>query len=155
MAVVVEPAPAPAPNAGAAPDQHLRRLRPVVVIQALGALLAITGMALALFFGVAPIRITIRQQVPIEQLSGEQGTGLTETGQTHAETARVTCVPLMQFDSAANQDPVCEAKVHGRLGVAFAGLVLFVIGSALWVVTHGDRAVGFSERRPFIRNTMA
>jgi len=36
-----------------------------------------------------------------------------------------------------------------------SGLVLFVIGSALWVVTHGDRAVGFSERRPFIRSSLS
>ena len=74
---------------------------------------------------------------------------------TQAVTARVTCVPYEQFDGSADQNRVCKGKVHGRLGAAFAGLVLFVIGSALWVVTHGDRAVGFSERRPYIRNSLS
>jgi len=150
MAVAVERA----PHAGAR-GREVRRLRPVVVLRGLGALMAITGMALALFFGVAPIRITVQQQVPIEHASGEQGTGLTVTGQTQAETDRVSCVPYLQFDSSVDQNAACEAKVHGRLGVAFAGLVLFVIGSALWVGTHGDRAIGLSERRPFIRNSLA
>ena len=149
MAVVVKPLPH-----AAAHDRQARRLRPVVVVRCVGALLTITGMALALYFGVAPIRITVQEQVPIEQASGEQGTGLTATGQTRAGTARVTCVPLLQFDSSVDQNPACEAKVHGRLGMAFGGLLLFVAGSALWVVTHGDRAVGFSERRAYIRNSL-
>jgi hypothetical protein len=152
MAVVVERAP---PHAGAAHQRHLRRLRPVVVLRYLGALVAVTGMALALVFGVAPVRVTIRQPEPVEQATGERGLGLTATGQTRTEAVHVTCVPGLQFDSATDQNLVCQGKVHGRLGVAFAGLVLFVIGSALWVVTHGDRAVGFSERRPFIRNTLS
>jgi hypothetical protein len=126
-----------------------------VVLRCLGALLAITGMALALYFGVAPIRLTVQQQVPTEQASGEQGTGLTATGQTSVQTARVTCVPYLQFDSSTDENPACEAKVHGRLGVALAGLVLFLIGSALWVGSHGDRAIGLSERRTFIRNSLA
>ena len=139
-------------------DEHerpARRLRPVVLLQCLGALMAITGMAVALYFGVAPIRVTVRQQVPVEQASGERGAGLTVTGRTQTATVRVTCVPYLQFDSSAHQDPVCEAKVHRGLGVAFAGLVLFVAGSALWVGSHGDRAVGLSERRPFINNSQA
>jgi len=146
MAVAVEPAPQVA--------AHHRRLRPVVVLRCLGALMMVTGMALALYFGVAPIRITVQQQVAIEQASGEQGTGLTATDQTQPQAARVTCVPYLQFDSSSDQYPACTAKVHGRLGAAFAGLLLFVAGSAVWVVTHGDRAVGFSERRPFIRNSL-
>ena len=150
MAVAVERA----PHAAAA-DRHLRRLRPVVVLRCLGALTAIIGMALALYFGVAPIRITVQQQTPIEQASGQQGTGLIATGQTRAETDHVTCVPYLQFDSSADQNPACKAKVHGRLGVAFVGLLLFLAGSALWVGTHGDRAIGLSERRPFIRNSLA
>jgi hypothetical protein len=149
MAVAVERAPH-----AAAQERQARRLRPVVVLRWLGALMAITGMALALYFGVAPIRITVQQQVPVEQASGEQGTGLTVTGQTPVET-RVTCVPYLQFDSSVSENTACQAKVHGRLGVAFAGLVLFVIGGAVWVVTHGDRAVGLSERRPFIRRSLA
>ena len=143
------------PQAAAHHSRHRRRLRPVAVLRWLGALMAVSGMALALYFGVAPVHITVIAQTPVEQASGERGLDLTVTGQTRAETARVTCVPLMQFDSSSDQNPACEAKVHGRLGVAFAGLVLFVIGSALWVVTHGDRAVGLSERRPFIRNSLA
>src|SRR5690242_5301314 len=107
------------------------RERQAVVLRCLGAVMAITGMALALFFGVGPVRITVQAQVPVEQVSGDQGTGLTATGQTHAETVRVTCVPYLQFDSAADQNAACEAKVHGRLGVAFAGLLLFVAGSVL------------------------
>ena len=150
MAVVV----APAPHA-AAHEPHLRRLRPVVVLRCLGALFTITGMALVLYFGVAPIRITVQQQVPVEQVSGERGLGLTDSGQTRGQTARVTCVPLLQFDSSVDQNPACTAKVHGRLGVAFAGLLLFVAGASLWVVTHGDRAVGLSERRPLIRSSLA
>jgi hypothetical protein len=150
MAVVVEPAPR-----ADARGRHLRRLRPVVVLRCLGALMAITGMALALYFGVGPIRITVRQQVPVMQVTGLQAKGLTATGQTQTESVRVTCVPYEQFDSAADQNLSCQAKVHGRLGVAFAGLLLFVAGGALWVVTHGDRAVGLSERRPFIRSSMA
>lgn len=152
MAVAVEPAPHAAGAADA--QRHLRRLRPVVVLRCLGALMAIAGMALALFFGVAPIRITVLEQTPVEQASGEQGAGLTVTGQTQT-AERVRCVPYLQFDSSADQNPACQAKVHGRLGVAFAGLLLFVAGGALWVVTHGDRAVGFSERRPFIRKSLA
>jgi hypothetical protein len=150
MAVAVERV----PHAAAA-DRHARQLPPVVVLRCLGALTAITGMALALYFGVGPIRITVQAQVPVVQVTGERGLGLTETGQTQSETSRVTCVPYMQFDSSADQNPACQAKVHGRLGVAFAGLVLFVMGGALWVVTHGDRAVGLSERRPFIRSSLA
>ena len=146
MAVAVEPA-----RQAAA---HHRPLRPVVVLRCLGALMTIAGMALALYFGVAPIRITVQEQVPVEQASGEQGTGLTATGQTRSQTANVTCVPYLQFDSSADQDPACAARVHGRLGLAFAGLLLFVTGGALWVVTHGDRAVGFSERRPVIRTSL-
>ena len=130
------------------------RARQAVVLRSLGALMMITGMALALLFGVAPIRITVQTQVPVEQASGADGTGLTATGQTRAQTVRVTCVPYLQFDSSSDQNPACEAKVHGRLGMAFAGLLLFVAGSTLWVVTHGDRAVGFSERRTFIRNSL-
>jgi RNA polymerase sigma-70 factor (ECF subfamily) len=151
MAVVVERAP---PHAGAAHQRQVRRLRPVMVLRWLGALMAVTGMALALIFGVAPVRVTVQQQVPVEQVTGERGLGLTATGQTQAETGHVTCVPALQFDSATDQNPVCQGKVHGRLGVAFAGLLLFVLGGVLWVVTHGDRAVGFSERRPFIRNSL-
>jgi hypothetical protein len=117
--------------------------------------MAITGMALALYFGVGPIQITVQQQTPVEQLSGEQRTGLTATGQTLAETDHVTCVPYLQFDSSVSENPACRAKVHGRLGVAFAGLLLFVAGAALWVVTNGDRAVGLAERRPVIRKSLA
>ena len=130
------------------------RARQATVLRSLGALMMVTGMALALFFGVAPIRIAVQEQVPILQASGAEGTGLTATGQTRAQTVRVTCVPYLQFDSSSDQNPACEAEVHGRLGVAFAGLLLFVAGSALWVVTHGDRAVGFSERRPLIRSSL-
>ena len=150
MAVAVERAPD-----AAAGVRRLRRLRPVVVLRCLGALMTITGMALVLFFGVAPIRITAQTQVPVEQASGEQGTGLTATGQTQAQTVRVTCVPYLQFDSSTDQNPACKAKVHGRLGVAFAGLLLFVAGGALWVGTHGEQAIGLSKRRPFIRNSLA
>jgi hypothetical protein len=150
MAVAVERA----PHAAAAAEPQVRRLRPVVVLRWLGALMAVTGMALALFFGVAPVRVTVQQPEPVEQATGERGLGLTATGQTRAETLHVTCVPGLQFDSASDQNRVCQGKVHGRLGAAFAGLLLFVAGSALWVVTHGDRAVGFSERRPFIRNSL-
>ena len=60
------------------------RERQAVVLRCLGAVMAITGMALALFFGVGPVRITVQAQVPVEQVSGDQGTGLTATGQTHA-----------------------------------------------------------------------
>jgi hypothetical protein len=151
MAVAVERAPHPA----AARQRHLRRLRPVVVLRWLGALMTVTGMALALLFGVAPIRITVQQQVPVEQVGGEGGSNLTETGQTRADTVRVTCVPSLQFDSSSDQNPGCKAKVDGRLGVAFAGLLLFVAGGALWVGTHGDRALGLSERRPVIRKSLA
>jgi len=151
MAVAVERA----PNQAAAQERQTRRLRPVVVLRGLGALMAITGMALALFFGVAPIHITVQQQVPIEQATGEQGTGLTASGQTSAATVRVTCVPYEQYDSSSHENSACAAKVHDRLDVALIGFLLFLAGSALWVVTHGDRAVGFSERRPFIRNTQA
>jgi len=149
MAVAVERAPHVAAH-----EQKIRRLRPVVVLLCLGALMAVTGMALALYFGVAPVRISVQQQVPVEQASGEIGTSLTVTGQTQTRIARVTCVPYEQFDSSADQNPACVAKVHGRLGAAFAGLLLFVAGSALWVGTHGDRAVGFSERRPVIRSSL-
>jgi len=130
------------------------RARQAVVLRCLGALMAVTGMALALFFGLAPMRITVHDQVPIVQVTGERGAGLTETGQTRAVTGRVTCVPYLQFDSSSDQNGACAATVHGRLGMAFAGLLLFVAGSTLWVATHGDRAVGFSERRPFIRNRL-
>jgi hypothetical protein len=135
--------------------KSVARERQAVVLRCLGALMAITGMALALYFGVGPVRITVQAQTPIEQASGEQGTGLAATGQTETQATRVTCVPYLQFDSSADQNPACEAKVHGRLGVAFAGVLLFVAGSTLWVASHGDRAIGLSERRPFIRNTQA
>ena len=131
------------------------RQRQAVALRSLGALMAITGMALALFFGVAPTRITAQEQTPVQQVTGERGSGLTVTGQTQTQAIRVTCVPYLQFDSSADQNPACEAKVHGRLGLAFAGLLLFVAGGALWVGTHGDRAIGLSERRPVIRKTMA
>ena len=130
------------------------RQRQAVALRSLGALMAITGMALALFFGVAPTRITAQEQTPVQQVTGERGSGLTVTGQTQTQAIRVTCVPYLQFDSSADQNPACKAKVHGRLGVAFAGLLLFVAGSTMWVVTHGDRAMGFSERRPVIRNSL-
>ena len=149
MAVAVERA----PHAAAA-DRHLRRLRPVVMVRCLGALMAITGMALALYFGVAPIRIIVQIQAPVVQAGGEGGDHLTVTGQTQTQTIHVTCVPYLQFDSSSDQNPVCKAKVRGRLGVAFAGLLVFVAGSALWVGSHGDRAIGLSERRPLIRSSL-
>src|SRR3954469_10170386 len=110
MAVVVEPA------SHAGQRAHARRgPRPVVVLRWVAGLATIGGMALALYFGVAPIRITVHDQVSVMQASGEQGTGLTETGQTRAGTDTVKCVPYLQFDSSSSQHPACEARVHGRL----------------------------------------
>src|SRR3954447_18711072 len=130
MAVVVERAPLTEPSAHE--ERHL--LRPVLLLQCLAALTAITGMALALYFGVAPVRITVHEQVAVVQASGEGGSHLTVTDRTQTETRQVTCVPYLQFDSSSDEHPACEAKVHGRLGTAVIGLLLFLAGSAVWVL---------------------
>ena len=150
MAVAVERAPLAEASA-----RKGRRLRPVIVLRCVAALAAVLGMGLVLFFGTVPIRVTVHERVGVERAGGEKGSTLFVTDQTRIESRQVKCVPYLQFDSSAHQDPVCEAKVHRGLGVAFAGLVLFVAGSALWVGSHGDRAVGLSERRPFINNSQA
>ena len=129
--------------------------RPVVVVRWVGALAATTGVALALFFGAGPIRITVHDQVGVTQASGEHGTGLTVTDQTRTETRRVTCVPFLRYDGGANQDGACAARVRGPLRLAGVGLLVFLAGSALWILSSGDRALGLSRRRAFIRSRQA
>jgi hypothetical protein len=126
-----------------------RRAR-LVVVRWVAALAAVSGLAVALFFGVGPIRITVHDRVAVTQATGAEGTGLTVTDQTRAETRRVTCVPYLRYDGSANQDGACAARVRGPLRVAGVGLLGFLAGSALWLISGGDRALGLSGRRAFI-----
>jgi hypothetical protein len=150
MAVAVERAPLTGDHA-----QERGGLRPVVVLRVVGALAAVSGMALALFFAVGPIHITVHDQVAVEQASGQDGSTLTATNQTRIESRQVTCVPYLQFDSSSDQNRACTAKVRGPLRLALVGLVVFLAGSALWIVSKGDRAVGFSGRRQVIRSSLS
>jgi hypothetical protein len=134
-------------------ERHpIDRRAPVVVVRWVAALAATSGVALALFFGVAPIRMSVHEQVGVTQASGEQGTGLTVTDQTRTETRAVTCVPFLRYDSGSNQDRACKARVQGPMLVAGLGLLLFVAGSAGWILSGGDPALGLSGRRPFVRS---
>ena len=126
------------------------RRPPAVVLRSVAALAAVTGLGLALFFGVGPIRVTVHDRVAVAQLSGEQGTGLTVTDQTQPEVRRVTCVPFLRWDGGANEDAACAAHVRGPLHVAGVGLLVFLAGSALWILSGGDRALGLSGLRPLI-----
>jgi len=144
-----------APLAEGRVEERRRRLRPVVALRAVAALAAVSGMALVLFFGVAPIHVTVHEQVAVERAGGEEGSTLFVTDQARTESRQVTCVPYLQFDSSSDQNPACTAKVRGPLRLAFVGLLVFVGGSALWIGSGGDRAVGFSGRRQFIRNSLS
>jgi hypothetical protein len=135
--------------------QKLRRLRPVVVLRCVGALAAVSGMALVLFFGLAPIHVTVYEHVGVVRAGGERGSTLFVTDQTRIESHQVTCVPYLQFDSSSDQNQACGPKVHAPLRLAFVGLLVFVAGSALWIGSGGDPAVGFSGRRTFIRNSLS
>jgi hypothetical protein len=104
----------------------------------------------ALFFGVAPIRMTVHEQIGVVEPSGVDGTGLAVTGQTRLESRRVTCVPLLRYDTSSDPHPACAGRVAGRLDVARWGLAAFLIGSALWIASGGDRAIGLSGRREWI-----
>ena len=126
-----------------------RRAR-LVVLRWIAALAAVSGLALALLFGVGPIRITVHDRVAVTQATGEEGTGLTLTSQTQAETRRVTCVPFFRYDDSSSQDGACAAHVGGRLHLAGIGLLLFLAGSTTWIASGGDRALGLSGRRAFI-----
>jgi len=126
-----------------------RRAR-LVVVRWVAALAAVSGLALALLFGVGPIRITVHDRVAVTQATGEEGTGLTLTTQTQTETRRVTCVPFFRYDDSSNQDGACTTRVGGRLHVAEIGLLVFLAGCATWIASGGDRALGLSGRRAFI-----
>lgn len=126
-----------------------RRAR-AIAVRAAGALMAAVGLAAALWFGVAPIRVAIHEQVGVFQRGGEQGTSLVLTDRTQAETRHVTCVPALRYDTSNDQDPACRSAVQGRLALAPVGIGLFLLGCALWIVSGGDRYVGLSGRRLFI-----
>ena len=149
MAVVVERA----PITGASADRR-RWLRPISVLRLVAGLAAIAGMALALYFGAAPVHITVNENVVVDQASGQRGSTLTATNQTQTESRHVTCVPYSQFDSSSDQNPACTAKVHDRLRVALGGLLLFVVGSAVWIGTGGDGAFGLTKPRVTFRSSL-
>jgi hypothetical protein len=124
--------------------------RRAVVVRTVAAVVAAGGLAVALFFAVAPIRMTVHEQVGVVQHTGLDGTGLEATGQTRLESRQVTCVPLLRYDTSSDPNPACGPRVAGRLGVAGAGLAAFLIGSGLWIASGGDRAIGLSGRREWI-----
>ena len=126
-----------------------RRAR-AIAVRAAGALTATVGLAAALWFGVAPIRITVHEQVGVFQRSGEGGIGLTLTDRTRVETRRVTCVPAMQYDTSADQDAACRSAVRGRLVLVPVGIGVFLLGCLVWIVSGGDRYIGLSGHRQFI-----
>ena len=126
-----------------------RRAR-AIAVRAAGALMAAVGLVATLWFGVAPIRVAVHEQVGVLQRGGERGTSLVLTNRTQAETRHITCIPVLRYDTSIGQDPACRAAVHGRLTLAPVGIGLFLLGSALWLVSGGDRYVGFSGRRQFI-----
>jgi hypothetical protein len=126
-----------------------RRAR-AIAFRCAGALAAAVGLAAVLWLGVAPLRVTVHDRAPVSERIGEQGTGLILTDQTQAETRHVTCVPALQYDNSANQDPVCPSKVSTRLGLAPFALALFFLGSAVWIVSGGDRYLGLSGRREYV-----
>jgi hypothetical protein len=126
-----------------------RRAR-AIALRSAGALAAAVGLAAALWLGVAPIRVTVHDRAPVSEPNGEQGTGLLITNQTQVETRRVTCVPALQYDNSADPDPACSSKVSARLGLAPFAIALFFLGSAVWIVSGGDRYLGLSGRREFI-----
>ena len=64
----------------------------------------------------------------------------------------MTCVPFLGYDGGANQNGACAARVRGRLQLAGVGLLVFLAGSALWLLSGGDRALGWSGARPVIRS---
>src|SRR5437016_3182617 len=97
----------------------------LVVLRWVAALATVSGVALALFFGAGPIRMTVHDRVSVFQVGGEQGTGLTVTDQTRTETHRVTCVPFLNYDGGANQNGACAARVRGPLRTAGIGLLVF------------------------------
>ena len=68
---------------------------------------------------------------------------------------RVTCVPFLRYDGGANQNGACAARVRGPLRLAGIGLLVFLLGSAVWILSGGDRALGLSGRRAFIRSRQA
>ena len=150
MAVAVERAPLADASA-----QKRRRLRPVIVLRSVAALAAVSGMGLALFFGTVPIRVTVHERVGVERAGGEKGSTLFVTDQTRIESRQVKCVPYLQFDSSSDENQACNAKVRGPLRLAVVGLLVFLAGSVLWIVTGGDRAVGFSGRRQIIRSSLS
>ena len=130
-----------------------RRAR-AIAVRAAGALTATVGLGAVLWFGVAPIRVTVHEQVGVFQTVGEQRTGLVLTNMTRAGTRHVTCVPALRYDTSAHQDAACRSAVRGRLALAPVGIGLFLLGSALWIVSGGDRYVGLSGRREFIPSRM-
>jgi hypothetical protein len=136
----------PAPSQRRPIDRRAR----LIAIRSAGALAATVGLAAALWFGMAPIRVTVHDRAPVSQRTGEQGTGLVLTGETKAETRHVTCVPALQYDNSANQDGACHSQVSGRLGLGGFAIALFVFGSAVWILSGGDRYVGLSGRREYI-----
>lgn len=126
-----------------------RRAR-AIAVRAAGALTAAVGLSAALWFGVAPLRLAVHEQVGVFQRGGEQGTGMVLTNRTQAQTRYVTCVPALRYDASADQDAACRSAVRGRLALAPVGIGLFLLGSALWILSGGDRYVGLSGRRELI-----
>jgi hypothetical protein len=124
--------------------------RRAVAVRALAAVLAAGGLAVALFFGVAPLRVTVYERIGVVQPAGADGTGLVVSGQTRLESRRVTCVPLLQYDTSSDPNQACRSRATGRLHLAGLGLIGFLAGSALWIASGGDRAVGLSGRREWI-----
>jgi hypothetical protein len=147
MAVAVEPL--------AQAERHpVDRRAPLLVVRWAAAMAAVAGMVLALFFGVVPIHITVHDRVGVLQAGGEQGTSLTLTGQTRPEVRQVSCVPLLRYDDSSGQDSTCAAKVAGTLRLAGIWLLVFLVGTAGWILSGGDRVLGLSGHPASIRTRL-
>jgi len=113
---------------------------PRAVVAAVGVLAAVVGIAVAIFFAVSPLHITVQRRVPVQAQGGEFDQTLSSTGQTTLLSTRVTCLPI-QGVVAPRQEPdaACLPKDRHRDRLALVGLAVFVAGGIAWQ-TAGMRA---------------
>jgi len=106
---------------------------PRAAVGAVGALAAVVGIAVAIFFAVAPLHMTVQRRVPVQVAGGEFNMTLSSTGQSTLVSTRVTCVPI-QGVVAPRQEPdaTCLPKDRHRDRLALVGLAAFVAGGIAW-----------------------
>jgi hypothetical protein len=112
------------------------------VVGVLGAVAAVLGIAVAAYFGLAPVRITVARLQPIQIEGGEFDKTLTATGQTERVPTRVTCLPAQgELVPGAEPDAACLPRDAHRGRVALAGLGVFVAGAVVWQLSGTERSL--------------